>query len=280
MSEPDLNANTGIQHSGIYQGWVRHRRFRPRKNAFLYSVFMMYLDIEEIDSVLAQSPFWSKSRWTPACFKREDFLGDPTVSLDTAIRSEVLKKTGQEHTGPIRVLANLRYFGYVINPITTYYCFNKQQQLQFIVAEVTNTPWGERVSYVLHCDPKPESSRKSNKGSRFNEFTFNKDMHVSPFNPMSMQYHWRSNVPGKRLLIDLRCTQEQQNVMDATLALQHQPITRSALNRIIWCYPWMTLKVVGAIYWQALKLWIKRVPFYSHSAKLGNSHRAASEKTR
>lgn len=262
---------TTIQHSGIYHGWVRHRRFSPRKNSFVYRVFMMYLDTNELDAVLEQSRFWSKKRWALAQFRREDFLGDPSISLDAAIRNEILTKTGKHHTGPIRLLANLRYFGYVINPITTYYCFNEQQQLQFIVAQVTSTPWSESISYVLPCDLNSEQKRKSNKASSFNEFTFNKGMHVSPFNPMAMQYHWRSNLPGKRLLIDLRCTQNKQNIMDATLALKHEPITRSALNRIIWRYPWMTLKVVGAIYWQALKLWFKRVPFYNHSAKSGST---------
>ncbi|WP_232305564.1 DUF1365 domain-containing protein [Gilvimarinus polysaccharolyticus] len=270
MSDLSLEKST-IEHSGIYHGWVRHRRFSPRKNSFLYRVFMMYLDINEIDAVLAQSRFWSKSRWAPAQFRRKDFFGDPSLSLDTAIRNEILEKTQQHHTGPIRVLTNLRYFGYIINPITTYYCFNEQQQLQFIVAQVTSTPWDERISYVLSCDPNSERPRKLKQRDRVNKFTFNKGMHVSPFNPMDMQYHWRSNVPGERLLIDLRCSIEKQDVMDATLSLKREPISTHELNRVIWRYPWMTIKVVGAIYWQALKLWLKGSPFHNQPTQAANA---------
>ena len=140
-------------HSAIYQGFLRHRRFTPHQHRFSYRVFMMYLDLDELDEVLSMSPFWSKRRWRPARFQRSDFLGDPAVPLKQAVCDRIHEETGQRYVGRVCLLANLRYFGFVMNPIACYYCFDNQDNLQYIVAEVTNTPWNERQSYVLRCDP-------------------------------------------------------------------------------------------------------------------------------
>lgn len=243
-----------VFHSAIYKGWLRHRRFTPRTHEFNYQVFMMYLDLSELDRVLALSPWWSRSRWSFARYVRSDFFGDKSVSLDCAIRARVKEETGVEHTGPIRLLANLRYFGFNINPIVTYYCFDEKEQLQCIVAEVTNTPWKEKKSYLLHCDPNLKQQR----------IYFNKGMHVSPFNPMDMQYFWRSNNPAKRLILNIETWRDDEVELDATLSLKRVNISRKSLNRIIYRYPWMTMKVAAAIYWQAINLLLKKVPFYGH----------------
>ena len=161
-------------HSAIYRGHVRHRRFYPHAHRFCYPVFMMYLDLDELDSVLALSPLWSRKPWRPARFERADFLGDARMPLAQAVRDRIHQQTGEYHRGPIRMLANLRYFGYNINPIACYYCFDQADRLRYLVAEVTNTPWGERQAYVLECDPRKKIQR----------LDFAKEMHVSPFNPM------------------------------------------------------------------------------------------------
>ena len=241
-------------HSAIYQGYLRHRRFTPQAHRFSYRVFMMYLDLDEIDAVLERSPLWSRKSWRPARFERADFLGDPAIPLKQAVCDRIHAETGQRFDGSIRLLANLRYFGFNINPISCYYCFDRQEQLQYIVVEVTNTPWNERQSYLLECDPK----------KRMQRINFNKQMHVSPFNPMNMKYKWCSNNPSAILSLNLETERGNEVHMDATMALKRREISSASLAEILLQHPWMTAKVAAAIYWQALRLWIKRNPFYDH----------------
>jgi DUF1365 family protein len=241
-------------HSAIYQGWLRHRRFHPVAHEFSYQVFMMYLGLSELDRVLNLSPWWSQKKWRPARFERSDFLGDSTISLDQSIRNRIFEVTGEEHKGAIRMLANLRYFGFNMNPITSYYCFDEHDNLTSIVTEVTNTPWNERKSYVLKCDPKRSIQRLS----------FQKEMHVSPFNPMDMTYQWTSNNPSKVLSLNLETLHEGERHVDATMALKRREINARSLAGILLQHPWMTAKVATSIYWQALKLSIKRAPIYDH----------------
>ncbi len=245
--------------SAIYSGTVGHCRFTPKRHAFSYQVFMMYLDLDELETVFQSSRLWSLNGRNLASFRRRDFLGDPNVGLADAVKQRIYEEEGVRFEGSIRVLANLRYFGFIINPITCYYCFDHEERLAYIVAEVTNTPWNERHSYVLPCDPGSEEDR----------IVFAKAMHVSPFNDMAMEYDWRSNKPGENLAIHL----ENRRVNDSTEAgrlfvadmqLQRQPIADGALTKLILQYPLMTMKVAAGIYWQAAKLYFKGVPFVSH----------------
>ena len=241
--------------SGIYRGWVRHRRYTPAQNNFKYRVYMMYLDLDELEKVFSMSPLWSLSGWAPALFRRSDFHGDPAIPLKESVHKTVFEKTGERIKGPVRMLANLRYFGYNTNPLCTYYCFDEQgESLRYIVAEVTNTPWGERHAYVLPCAGQ---EKKQN-------FCFDKRFHVSPFNELNMEYHWRSCTPGKNLLLHIENWREGKCIMDASMVLQRQSLSAHSLNRIVVHFPFMTVKVIAAIYWQAVKLFLKKVPYVHH----------------
>lgn len=244
--------------SAIYTGWVRHRRFSPREREFSYRVFMPFLNVEEIPEILDAAPGWSARRWAPARFCREDFLGDPAIPLNIAVQKYIFQATGKRHTGPVYLLANLRYFGFLINPICCYYCYDDEgENLLHIVLEVTNTPWNERHAYVL-------SDLDKNGGIRQR---FPKALHVSPFLPMEMEYHLRSNAPGESLLVHLEDHGVEGKVFDATLMMKHQPLNGTSLSMQLLRFPFMTAKVAFAIYWQALVLWLKGFQFYTHPLK-------------
>jgi DUF1365 family protein len=241
-------------NSAIYTGWVGHRRFLPKKHQLRYNVFMMLLDLDELDEIFNKSWLWSTKKWGLAQFKREDFFGDKSIPLDIAVRKRVEEEAGFYPQGPIRLLTNLRYFGFIMNPISCYYCFDKNEKLQAILAEVNNTPWNERHGYVLVCDPDKDQQ----------QITFDKKLHVSPFNPMDIEYHWKSNLPAKNLRIYMQNYRKGNIEFDASVVLERQEITVSRLRWLIVKYPFMTLKVMAAIYWQAMLLLLKKVPVYSH----------------
>jgi hypothetical protein len=248
-------------HSAIYRGSVRHRRFAPRAHRFRYRLFMMYLDLAELDDVFRGRWLWSTRRLALARFHRADHLGDPHVPLDRAVRDLVERDIGRRPTGPIRLLTHLRYFGYGFNPVSFYYCFDASDtRVETIVAEVNNTPWGEQHCYVL--------SAARNEGTvRHQRYRFAKDFHVSPFMPMDIGYDWRFSPPDESLNVHMRLNRDAK-VFDATLALERAPLTGINLARILIAFPLMTLTVIAAIHWEALKLWLKRVPFHAHPAKL------------
>ena len=250
--------------SAIYQGRVRHRRFEPKQHAFDYAVFMVYLDLQELDQVFAQSRWWSLERWNIASFKQHDYLHGqkkPDRSLYERVADLVEAEGGHRPTGPIRMLTNLRYWGFIINPITCYYCFDQHERLETIVAEVTNTPWRQRCHYLLDVSQDPETPSKTHKHP---SVRFQKMMHVSPFQPMDLDYHWHGNSPDKRLNIHIDVQRQQRSVFDATLSLERQALSASSMRRILLQHPWMTAKVCAAIYWQALKLAYKRIPFFGN----------------
>lgn len=249
-------------NSRFYEGWVRHRRLTPREHVFRYRLFLVYLDLDELEDVFRGHWLWSVRRRAPACFRRSDYLGDARVPLKQAVADLVETETGRRPHGPIRLLTHLRYFGYVSNPVSFYYCFDEPgQRVETIVAEITNTPWGERRAYVLPCE---SGSLRAGEVVRFR---FAKDFHVSPFMPMDIDFDWRFRAPGKRLTVHMENRREGAKIFDATLVLDERAISAASAASVLVRFPLMTTKVVVAIYWQAFRLFLKRVPFFTHPAK-------------
>jgi DUF1365 family protein len=243
-------------HSCLYEGWLRHRRFAPLSHAFRYGVYMAFIDLSEIDELLRTRRILGASRYAPIAFRRRDYIGDADVPLDRAVRARVAQHTGAMPSGPIRLLTHLAHFGYCFNPVSFYYCFDARgERVETVLAQITNTPWGERHEYVL---------RRTDEEGRIRE-RFEKRFHVSPFMAMDMEYEWRVSAPNRTLAIHMDVgSSSGPKTFDATLVLVRRPITDANLARMLALRPLMTARVIGAIYWQALRLYLKGAPFHPH----------------
>jgi DUF1365 family protein len=248
--------------SAIYEGSVRHRRFRPRPNMFQYRLFFMFLDLEELPTLFDIHPLWSYQRWNVAYFRRKDHFGDSSVTMDTAVRDLVQTHLGKRPAGPIRLLTHLRYFGYCFNPASFYYCYDASDtRVETIVVEIHNTPWGERHCYVFG------DNQNEHPVDHWRRYRFNKIFHVSPFIDMDIQYDWRFRVPGDIIRVHMIDIEKDKKLFDASLMLKRQPISHKELTRVLLKYPLMTMKVTTMIHFQALRLLLKNTPFFTHPKK-------------
>ena len=247
----------------IYTGSVRHRRYTPFESEFSYPIFMLYLDINDLENVINKSIFWNINKPAIVSFNRKDFHGNENIDLDIAVRNTVEEKAGIRPEGKIRILAHLRYFGYCFNPVTFYYCFNSSDDsVDYILAEVTNTPWKERHAYVL-------SSSKDSKNSKIRS-NMKKKLHVSPFWDMNHMYEWVFSSPQKKLNVFMKNFKDGEHVFDATLNMDRMQMNKRNLLKSVFRFPFMTLKVVFWIHFQAFILWLRGATFYTHPSKVNN----------
>ncbi|NOT31987.1 MAG: DUF1365 domain-containing protein [Planctomycetes bacterium] len=246
--------------SAIYEGEVFHRRLEPRPHDFRYRLFLMYLDLDELPRLFAGRWLWSAGAPALAWFRRADYMGAPDTSLREAVLERVERELGRRPAGAVRVLTHLRTFGYVCNPVTFYYCFDPQDELEAIVAEITNTPWGERHAYVLDA--------RASAGTEELRWRFHKDFHVSPFHGMDLDYEWSLHAPGERLDVHMTSLERGRPVFHAGLACRRRAVTGRNLASVLLRYPLLSARIHAAIYWQAARLFLKRAPFHAHPKKL------------
>lgn len=274
--------------SALFVGDVRHRRFHPVSHELNYQAFMVWLNLDEVDDVLQRSSLWATRFVSPARFKREDyFVCDDQNVEDTAenLKQHVIhafkKETGLD-VSTVCMMTNLRYFGYLINPVTFYYAYAADGTHLGILSEITNTPWNERFHYTLLSQTaglntasssdraekftgiKPEHTQQHEDGHLRHRYRFNKVFHVSPFNPMDMTYIWSMPEVTDTCLIHMQTMNQGRLDFDATMTMERKPLTASSMRQVLITYPFMTMKIFWGIYSNAARLWLKKSPFYDH----------------
>ncbi|MCM0611970.1 DUF1365 domain-containing protein [Marinobacter sediminum] len=252
------------------EGSVRHRRKYPVQHEFEYSTGMLALDVDEWNQVTEISPLFSLERFNWLSLKRKDYFRPEAGPLSSALRDYVAEATGWRPDGTIELVTHPRYFGYVFNPVSFYFCYSAGDAPgegavpRVIVAQITNTPWHERHAYCLEttgADP-------NDAGWRSEQFGFSKRFHVSPFNGMEQHYQWTFSFRGPDLRIHMNVLEEGKKHFDATVVVHRTPLTRKEVHRSLRKFPLEAIKVSAGIYWHALKLKLKGAPFYTHPDKL------------
>lgn len=248
--------------SCIYEGTVSHRRRQPVTHQFQYRLFMLYLDLDELPTLLGSRGLIATSRFAGCSFLRGDHLFEHGRPLAAEVREIVQERTGRWPRGRIRLLTQLRYFGYYFSPLNLFYLYDElDEDVECVVAEVSNTPWGERHCYVLWNGNRTD-------GTDAMHYSHRKQFHVSPFLHMDLEYRWQLGQPASRLNVCLSNYEKSRQLFDAVMTLQRRELSRQQLRRMTIRYPLMTVQIGAAIYYQALKLWWKKCPFYTHPSKM------------
>lgn len=243
------NQLTDQLESGIYSGTVFHQRSVPKVHKFDYKIYLFWLKLNEVDSLCQKVSGFNQNetRFSVVNFRRSDYLGDPNIELEDAVLSKMNELSGEQLQGDVFMLGQIRTFGLYFSPVNFYYLRDSEGLFTHMLAEVSNTPWNKRHHYLVDLN---------------NQISSKKAFHVSPFNPMEMEYKWQIQQPGENVKLHLSCYKQTKH-FEAAIDMQRKPLNSATLRASLISIPSMTIKTVLGIYWQAVKLFFKRVPIYT-----------------
>lgn len=233
----------------LYVGRIVHQRLLPRKHGFSYPFFMYHVNLDHLDELPELRPWFSVDRFALARLRSLDYLGATAKPLADQARKTMTDLTGRPVTGEVTALLNLRTLGLYFSPVNFYFGHDTSGRCSHLLAEVSNIPWNERHHYAFVLADGAGSPRHPKK------------FKVSPFNPVEQQYRWHIVPPGETARIEIEVDDQRGRVFNARLELTRRPLDRATLRSQMIRRPAMTAAMVGAIYWQALRLYLKRVPY-------------------
>jgi len=229
----------------IYEGYVRHHRFKPKKHYLCYRVFSFLVDVDGLDDLSDRLKYFSRNRFNLFSFYDRDHGSGKPDDISRWVRRH-LERANLPLDGRIEMLFCPRMFGYAFNPITVYYCYDGRNQLMAILYAVRNT-FGERHGYLILVNKE---------GKLIHQYA-DKLLHVSPFVDMNMKYHFMLNRPCENLSLTVKVDDGEGHLLNANFSARAHPMEARTLKRLVWRYPFMTLKVVAGIHWEAIKLLAK-----------------------
>lgn len=237
---------------GLLTGEVGHKRYLPKVHGFDYQVHYFWLDLDKLDDIPATGWLWSQSRFAACSYRRSDYVSG-AEDLTVAVQQKIQQLGFTDAVAKVCLMSPLANWGYYFSPLTLYYCFDEATQLVALLAEVSNTPWNERHYYLVPVGAEGKS-----------HYQHDKAFHVSPFNPMDMQYHWTVIANSARLELAIANFKQQDKVFSAWFGLTLSPFSLKQLKSLLIRRPWQNVLVMTRIYWHAVKLLLKAVPVYGH----------------
>ncbi|MFC3033800.1 DUF1365 domain-containing protein [Pseudoalteromonas fenneropenaei] len=236
-------------NSQLAIGDVYHHRFEHTDHKFRYPLYMMWLDLDELTEINDIHPCLGDKRRHLLRFVAADYLKDYEGDLKSRALSAYQAAGGAKSVSKVFSLCQGRCFGLYFSPVNFYFYQNAQGEFTDLLAEVSNTPWRENHLYLVPLDKK---------------VNLKKAFHVSPFMDLNMDYHWQVKVSDDKLLVQITNQRGDEKVFHATLRLKRTTLSKASVTALLRQFPAMTWRIVSGIYWQALKLWLRKVPFVAH----------------
>jgi len=243
--------------TSICSGSVVHNRLTPKQHRFKYKMSWCLFDLDSINDVFNKTKLWSLNKFNVISLKNKDYINSETGSIKTKVIDYLKIKENHDFNGKVFLFTHPRFMGFGFNSVNFYFCY-EDNKLIYILSEINNTPWKEKHVYIHSIDNQlPEDSVN-------HQFEFQKEFHISPFADMDIKYLWNFNIHPEKLIIRMELIKENNLVMNVNLKTSIQPVINKDL--VTWTFkkPFQALKMFTGIYWQALKLWAKKLPIYTN----------------